>query len=90
MNYNVHKDVRFIADFLLDLRLMSKTVRYQRDQFPGANYPPGLSPLCVCRVLNIKTINGLLGQDFQRSLGVPGVVETVDSTVNVLPGLQIH
>lgn len=73
MNSNVHKDVRFIADFLLDLRLMSKSVRYQRGQFPGANYPLGLSPLCVCWVLSLKTVNVLSGQDFQGSLGLPSM-----------------
>ncbi len=70
MHSNVHKDIRFIADFLLDLRLMWRTVKCQWGQFPEANYSLGLSLLYVCWELNLKTIIILLAQEFERSLRV--------------------
>ena len=53
---NIHKHIRLIADILFDLSLMLKTVKYRWGQLPEANYSLGMSPLCVCWVLNLKTI----------------------------------
>lgn len=85
MNLNSHKDMRFTADFLLHLHLTVRNVKYQRGQFPGANYPLGLSPLCVCWVLNLKAINILLARDAERSpiVSPSQSKETVDILVLV-------